>query len=282
MRLFVDNLTNVDFSYLCPSRGLVGETWLAHIELIGELDHQGMVCDFGIVKKQLRQWLDDQLDHRLLVPAAAPEIQQRESGSQLEVSLELGASGLIHTQSPKGAITLVDTQQINCESVAQWCIEKLQGVFGNGVEQIRLSFSPEEIAGPFYHYSHGLKKHQGNCQRIAHGHRSKIMIWRDGSLCLNTMQTWADKWRDIYIASSEDCINKDGASASFAYTSQQGEFSLTLPRAHCYFVDTDTTVEHIASHLAEVISREHPGEQVEVKAFEGVGKGAIARALTAA
>lgn len=278
MRLFVDNLTNVDFSYLCPTRGLVGETWLAHIELIGKLDHQGMVCDFGVVKKQLRHWLDEQLDHRLLVPAAAPEVQQRELGLELDVTLNLGTHGSIHTRSPIGAITLVDAPQINCASVAQWCMQKLQGVFGAGVEQIRLSFSPEEIAGPFYHYSHGLKKHQGNCQRIAHGHRSRIMIWRDGILCLSTMQAWADKWRDIYIASSEDCIGKDDTSASFAYTSQQGEFSLTLPRAQCYFMDTDTTVEHIARHLAHVISREHLGERIRVKAFEGVSKGAIAEA----
>ena len=68
MRLFVDNLTNVDFSYLCPVRGLLGETWLAHIELTGALDAQGMVCDFGIVKKHLRDWLDSELDHRLLIP----------------------------------------------------------------------------------------------------------------------------------------------------------------------------------------------------------------------
>ena len=52
MHLFVDNLTNVDFSYLDADRGVVGETWLASIVLEGALDEQGMVCDFGIVKKK--------------------------------------------------------------------------------------------------------------------------------------------------------------------------------------------------------------------------------------
>ena len=64
MLLFVDHLTNVDFSFLDERRGLLGETWLANVQLQGDLDDQGMVCDFGIVKKRLRQWLDEELDHR--------------------------------------------------------------------------------------------------------------------------------------------------------------------------------------------------------------------------
>jgi len=49
--LFVKKLTNIDFSYLDVERGMVGESWLIDIELTGELDDQGMVVDFGIVKK---------------------------------------------------------------------------------------------------------------------------------------------------------------------------------------------------------------------------------------
>ena len=78
MHLFVEQLTNVDFSYLDAKRGVVGETWWASAILEGALDDQGMVCDFGIVKKTLRQWLDTELDHRLLVPAEAPGLELRE------------------------------------------------------------------------------------------------------------------------------------------------------------------------------------------------------------
>ena len=66
--LFVDNLTNLDFSFLDPQRGLVGETLIVDAELTGELDDQGMVFDFGHIKRQLRSAIEALVDHKLVVP----------------------------------------------------------------------------------------------------------------------------------------------------------------------------------------------------------------------
>lgn len=274
MRLFVDNLTNIDFSYLCPQRGLVGETWLANIELTGELDQQGMICDFGIVKKQVRQWLNQHLDHSLLVPTLNQAIVVNQFDEQILVQLKNATKGgSIEIESPHTAICLVDIPAITPDAVAIWCEKKLAHIFPTA--QINLSFSCEEITSPYYHYSHGLKKHDGDCQRIAHGHRSKILIWRDGVLCKKLMEEWARKWTDIYIATKEDCVAEAGDTLIFRYESSQGHFSLAIPRINCYIIDTDTTVEYIAQHLTHCISAEYPGEKITVKAFEGIGKGAI-------
>lgn len=268
MRLFVDHLCNVDFSYLCPKRGLVGETWLANIELKGALDEQGMVCDFGTVKKHMRQWLDEEIDHRLLVPNASAKCLSENNLVEVELND-------IRCRSPETAIALVDAEQINAESVAKWASDRLAGSFGPGVEQVSLSFVTETIDGPYYHYSHGLKKHLGNCQRIAHGHRSKIEIWRNQQLAEDLMQEWAVKWQDIYIGTEEDLAQQSTSHYHFAYQAQQGPFELDLPKDQCYLINTDTTVELIAQHLWQSIKQQEPNNNIRVKAYEGIGKGAL-------
>lgn len=273
MRLFVDNLTNVDFSYLCPTRGLLGETWLAHIELEGNLDQQGMICDFGVVKKQLRQWLDNTLDHKLLVPQNSTSIDTHTpQANRVKVSM----GNTFTTTSPADAVTLIPIKAITPESVAQWCNTQLHSHFGSAVKAIHLSFTPEAIDGPQYHYSHGLKKHNGNCQRIAHGHRSKILIWKNNQLCSHSMALWAERWRDIYIGTEEDVTEATEKTTQFDYLAPQGAFSITLPSTQCYLVNTDTTVEYLAQHIARCLAQEQPGNHFRVKAFEGINKGAIA------
>lgn len=275
MQLFVDNLTNLDFSYLHPTRGIVGETWLASIVLDGALDEQGMVCDFGIVKKKLRNWLDSEIDHRLLLPAASPSLTYASHNTLAELDWAL-PEGKVHSTCPEQALALVEATEITPDTVAQWAIALLRPLFPDSIDKLSLTFTPETINTPFYHYSHGLKKHAGNCQRIAHGHRSKIEIWRDGQLSSVDMQNWASRWQDIYIGSEEDLIKEEAEHTFFAYEAQQGYFTLSLPSSMVYLIDTDSTVEFIAQHIAKQLKADNPDNSFVVKAYEGLAKGAIA------
>lgn len=277
MQLFVDNLTNVDFSYLDDQRGLVGETWLASILLDGGLDETSMIWDFGQVKKVLRHWLDDELDHRLLVPINSPRLSYEINNDRITLSWTFAKDSILTMDAPIEAVALIEADKINDVTASQWSIKQLSGEFPGNLEHIQLTFEPEEISGAYYHYSHGLKKHDGNCQRIAHGHRSSIQIWRDGARDNDLEMNWAERWADIYIASEEDLvnINEENQLMHFAYDAPQGHFELTLPKSACYIMKSDTTVECIAAHIAQVLHTENPDNSITVKAFEGLHKGAI-------
>ncbi|MFA0812807.1 6-pyruvoyl trahydropterin synthase family protein [Microbulbifer epialgicus] len=278
MHLFVDNLTNVDFSYLDHQRGLVGETWLANAALEGALDHQGMVCDFGIVKKTLRHWLDDQLDHRLLVPTQAPGLTITNEVGQISLTWQLASGEQIAVSGPEQAFALVEAAAINRDTVAHWSVQQLASSFPTSVEQLKLNFEEEKIEDAFYHYSHGLKKHKGNCQRIAHGHRSRIQIFSAGERNKQLEQEWAKRWEDIYLGTREDLHEEGEKTLSFAYQAQQGDFTLELPARCCEIIDCDTTVEQLAQYIANSLAEGAPGIEITVRAYEGLGKGAIASA----
>ena len=283
--LFVNQLTTLDFSFLSPERGVVGETWLVDVALYGDLDEQGMVFDFGHVKKQIKASLDFLADHRLLVPVAHPTIQVDQDASgkdRLDVTMNSPIVGTINCKAPAQAMLLVDAEQISTDVLTPVLEQSLLSELPDNVKGVKLTLYTESIDGAYYHYSHGLKKHLGDCQRIAHGHRSAIKVLVNGERDHAIEKNWANRWQDIYVATREDLLGQfelnDRAYHRFGYTSDQGYFELTIAENLCYLVDTDSTVELLAQHIAAEIHKSLPkSSELQVIAFEGFNKGSIAR-----
>jgi 6-pyruvoyl-tetrahydropterin synthase len=279
-RLFVDRLTVIDFSYLDPERGLVGESWLVDVELGGALDHQGMVLDFGRVKRQVKQTIDERFDHRLLVPIDTPGLRFEGDGRRCRVRFVDRHGRQFDFSSPPDGISRIDGPEITPAALERAIEAALRPGLPDNVEDLRIRVYPEPIDGAFYHYSHGLKHHEGNCQRIAHGHRSRIEVFRDGERAPALEAEWAAGWCDVYIGTRTDVqaeTQRDGIDYfRFGYTATQGRFELELPGACCYLIDGDTTVENLARHIADILAAAYPGHEYRVRAFEGVNKGAIA------
>jgi 6-pyruvoyl-tetrahydropterin synthase len=277
--LFVNRLTVIDSSYLSARRGLVGESWQVDIELDGDLDYQGMLLDFGEVKRAIKRRIDDRFDHKLLVPAEHPGLQVDETPDGLYLSFRLDDGRGIEHRSPADAVCLLALTDIEPQSLAELIRADLMPVLPDNVRHVTLRLWPETIDGAYYHYSHGLKHHDGNCQRIAHGHRSRIEVHRNGVRDETLERQWAERWRDIYIGTRDDVIGtsrRDGIEClEFGYRAGQGDFGLTLPRDACYLIDSDSTVENIAQHIADRLKSEHPDDQFRVYAYEGVDKGAV-------
>lgn len=274
--LFVEQLTVLDFAYLDSRRGLVGESWIVDVELEGDLDPQSMVLDFGEVKRSLKRRIDAEVDHTLLVPGRAPGTRLRETGAALELRFE-SARGLIEHRSPRCAVTVLPVEQIQTATLAEDLAQRLRPVVPPSVRGIRFTLRPEAIDGASYHYVHGLKKHDGHCQRIAHGHRSRIEVRVGGQRDAHLEAQLASEWADIYIATREDLVSAETGCLRFAYEAPEGQFELSLPADCVDLIDTDSTVECIAEHLLEKAATLRPGAAVEVRAYEGVMKGAIAR-----
>ena len=291
MQLFVNDLTVMDFSYLCPERGMVGESWIVDVVLDGDLNEESMVQDFGKVKKELKYLIDEYVDHKLLVPAEHDYtgICRDELNDRIKVDFARPDGRSIHLNCPAEAYAFIYSEQVTMESVSQYLKEVIATHLPENVEGIELNLRTEVIVTPYYHYTHGLKKHDGNCQRIAHGHRSKVIVMENGEDSLKWQKYWADRWQDIYIGSLEDIVEATNTSLAdekvdlsehfvFAYESSQGLFELAIPKAETDMVKTDSTVECLAQFMVDEQKRIEPHNSFTIYAYEGVGKGAIASA----
>ncbi len=269
--LFVDELTTIDFSYLHTNRGLVGETWLVDVELHGELDQKGFVFDFSKCKKTIKSFIDDWVDHKLVVPTLLPKITTEVN--RQSVKLNYQSDKIIFYQCPQQALCLVEIEEITPKTFAPLLEKKLITKMPKNVSKVKVILREEKITTPYYHYSHGLKQHDGNCQRMAHGHRSKIEILENDITSEKWMRYWSERLKDIYIGNVEDKISEDAHYLGFKYESSQGLFEIKLPKDSCYLIEGESTVEHIAEHIAKKTKNECLGSSIKVRAYEGYKKG---------
>jgi len=289
MQLFVNDLTVMDFSYLCPERGMVGESWIVDVVLSGDLNEESMVLDFGKVKKQLKHLIDEYIDHKLLVPVehGYSQVEHDKNSDRVKVDFVRPNNKSIHLNCPAEAYAFVYSQNVTMPSVSDYLKDVIATHLPENVAGIELNLRAEVINTPFYHYTHGLKKHDGNCQRIAHGHRSKVVVFENEIESFKWQEYWAKRWCDVYIGSYEDIVDihetvfsllytNPEAHHVFAYESSQGRFELAIPKSESEMIDTDTTVECLAQFMADEHKRLDSNSEFKVLAYEGVGKGAIA------
>ncbi|WP_237484591.1 6-pyruvoyl trahydropterin synthase family protein [Vibrio hippocampi] len=290
MNLFVRDLTVIDSSYICEHRGVVGDSWILDVTLSGELNEMSMVLDFGKVKKQIKHLVDEQVDHRLLLPMRNQAITLEPSKTGYAKLDVLRGEKSLHLHCPDEAFCLIDAESITIETVTRHVYDILRANLPSNVTGLTLTLRHEDIQGAYYHYTHGLKKHDGNCQRIAHGHRSPIEIWVDGQRDAQKENAFAKRWQDIYLASKEDQVTlaeldlSDNAKAitdsshfAFRYNAPQGTFELAIAKSDTEILTTDTTVELLADYIADEIKPTlAPQQTLQIVAYEGVGKGAMA------
>lgn len=292
--LFVEQLTVIDCAYLCEQQGLVGESWICDVALAGALDAASMIMDFALVKKTIKRAIDDWVDHTLIVPQAsrhltlnrheetlADSAAQATSlsfnfASDLETSERLTSNATLTHTSPSSALCLLPASKVDAITVTRYLETRLKAILPATVTTCSITLRNEPTDQPYFHYVHGLKKHDGNCQRIAHGHRSRIRIERNNAYDAALTTKWAQRLNYAYIATQEDITDKDATHTHFAYQAGQGAYTLSYPSARCYYIDSDSTIECIADHLARLLKTEYPADSFTVRVYEGVMKGAIA------
>jgi 6-pyruvoyltetrahydropterin/6-carboxytetrahydropterin synthase len=66
-------------------QSLHGHTWQVEVEFAGFLSQSGVIVEFGALKSDLRRWVDDELDHGLMLGSRDPLVDVLDSHGKVFV-----------------------------------------------------------------------------------------------------------------------------------------------------------------------------------------------------
>ncbi|MES2662199.1 MAG: 6-carboxytetrahydropterin synthase [Pseudomonadota bacterium] len=278
-RLFVEQLTTVDFTYFDSDRGLLGQTYIVDVTLIGDLNPEYMMIDFGLIKKRLKSEIELLLDHKFWLFKPAVKIEKNDPQNfHIQMNSKIG---LYYLTCPKSAVFFDLSERTLSLDLAKNHLEQqmllfLQSKFPNiKALEIDLYLEEQKSNEAFFQYCHGLKTHNGDCQRIAHGHRSKIQIWLDSNYSEVLSREWANFLDGRFIANAEDeIVTQKTNSRVFQYEAPQGVFYLEVPSDRVWIIEGETTIENITYNIARYLLNNHKNKKIKIRTYEGTRKGA--------
>ncbi len=293
--LFIKDATKLDCAVFDPSLGIVGHSWHVDISLAGTLDDNGFVYDFGELKKLIRTTTKGSIDHALLLPVGSQFVHFSETkdGEYWHLNSKgRGNQGGFEWEykCPKGAVYPIRSVAITPTIIEQEFARLLRHRLPSTIHKINVKLRDEtaEPTAAFFRYTHGIAGHAGLCQRLFHGHRSRIEIHVGDERRPDLEHYVARELLGgfVHIACSSQIVEgnvekgmrgQPGQKIKLSFAGSLGHYEATVPADRLFLIDVDTSIECLASQLVDsLVKTEQITEPVRLACYEGIDKGAIA------
>jgi 6-pyruvoyl-tetrahydropterin synthase len=288
-RMFVRDIDHLDCAIFNPEWGILGATWHVDVELAGELDNNGFVFDFGKIKQKLKQVLKETLDHALVVPRLYGGIKVLDRGEYLELEMITTGRERWTYSCPKAAVYFLSAHSTDSTELARALENEMAPYLPANVTKLSVTLREEWIPDTegAFQYTHGLVQHEGGCQRLFHGHRSRVEIFRGNVRAYDLEKIISEDFfsKAIHLVSREQVHGPcpqvfekgaKGGSLRLSYMSKEGLFEAEIPAHKALLLNDSTSIESVAQNIVEFISRSKQETDILVRCFEGINKGGIA------
>lgn len=267
LAIIIDDITVVDYARLDAETVVRGDSLVISAELRGDVQPSGFVMDFGKVKPLIKSTIDRALDHRLLVATRDDALQVSHADDCTCVRYR----GLVY-EAPSIAVAELQSDSITPESVARAIEALVKPVLPANVTGVQIEARHAvRDASTAFAYTHGLPHHDGNCQRLLHGHRGFFDVTWDGRDDRELAQWLARTFDGAHFAHVRDA--RDGG---VTYTAPQGRFSATLPAERVVAINNEPSIEHVVAHAFDTLAeaKHLDPTRLAVRANEGPRNGA--------
>jgi 6-pyruvoyl-tetrahydropterin synthase len=293
--IFIRDLLTVDCAVFDPSRGIIGQSWHLDAEIHGVLADNHCVYDFGKLKQLVRQTAKTSIDHALLIPVGSQRVNFSESVGAETWDLQNSSRGgdaiaRWKYTCPAGAVFPIRAVHVKTSTVEQEFNKLLRHRLPASVLGVKTKLREEasEPTAAFFRYTHGIAGHDGLCQRLFHGHRSRVEVFvgderrpdLEHFICRELFNS------EIHIACPNQIVSgnfqvgergKNGEELCLEFSGSLGRYQATLPADRVLVVEGETSIECITRQLAILVqNRLGNMERVQVRCFEGINKGAVA------
>lgn len=285
--LFLHDFTVLDCAMATRARGLAGASWYVSAELFGALDEKDFLIDFSAAKKALKALVDEAVDHKLLVPSCL--VERREGG--LRWSSEDGTSW--DYDCPPSACEFITASEVTAEAIETHLAALAPSRMPANVSSVRFTLrSPDRFQREAsFRYTHGLRFHDGNCQRLFHGHRNPVEVWIGGRRAAEWEAMLAAEWDGAHFVAAPSLQNRaeldlplgrriraHEGTAVVDYASSQGAFRGRIPASRVVLTGAEPSIETMSALALECLRANGLRGPVRVVAYEGLNKGASSSA----
>ena len=256
--IFIDDVDTIDCAIYHRQLGVVGVSWSIDVSARGTVASDSFfVHDFSVLKKIIRNYLRDNIDHRLLLPMTIRFDGQR--------WLLPATDGDWSYRCPVEAVKQLPIPTIEPIALGNYLTNIIQEQF---VAKIKVDVRTLDNRGGYqFSYTHGLPRHAGHCQRLLHGHCGLVKSTTSHDLSIVIPEY-------VHFANSEHVVDDNSNQLTVAYTSREGQFVATIPRHRVVILPSQqATIEMISHHLADNIEG-LVGSRVPITCYEGANKGA--------
>lgn len=125
---------------------LHGHSYIVRLRLEGDIGEDGMIMDFVVLKKKLKQMIDE-LDHKTLIPTRSEEVRLEVSDDEVEV-WSCGKRYVF----PRVDVTLLDIPTTTAEEMSKAMTQRMVGEiqFPSNVRSVSIGLDEERGQTAWY------------------------------------------------------------------------------------------------------------------------------------